>query len=315
MATDEYDDAHWLAMRMIRCLDVLLGGCLLLAAVLKTWAPADIAILASGYKVPRVMIVGLIQLELVLGLMLISGVNQRLARRACVILFTCFAALSFVRGIAGVESCGCFGQIIVVSPWLSGVVSTVMLCSVAACLSFPPRPCTLKSGQLVSLSVICSILLVASTVRFYYGLPNHNFIDADGLRSDSDVIVLDYSAWIGRNFPLLPFVMSPTDLRRGEYVVLLYNLDCGRCQVALREYERYVSDGAFSGHFVFLEVPPYSDVLPATLPRSSHIRLSDEVEWVVKLPAKLRLQNGIVTEAEPGLATDFSSKDKPTHFP
>ncbi|KKK52835.1 hypothetical protein LCGC14_3100920, partial [marine sediment metagenome] len=50
-----------------------------------------------------------VQVELVLGLWLLSGLYRRRAWTVAIVCFAAFACIAFYKGVSGQASCGCFG--------------------------------------------------------------------------------------------------------------------------------------------------------------------------------------------------------------
>jgi hypothetical protein len=113
----------------------LLGIFLLLAAGFKAHALwVDPAPTISLFSSPR-WEVGLIELETVLGLWLLSGVSPVAAWVAALGVFALMAGISLYLGIMGQPSCGCFGKVSV-NPWYTFALDVA---AVAALWFYRPR--------------------------------------------------------------------------------------------------------------------------------------------------------------------------------
>ena len=113
-----------------RVVSVLLGVLLVFAAALKTHQMATEPIVGGGLFESRWFLAVAVQYELLLGFWLISGHFPRAAWWAALGTFGVFAVVAAAKGIAGEESCGCFGRVSV-SPWLTltiDVSAVVGLC-------------------------------------------------------------------------------------------------------------------------------------------------------------------------------------------
>ncbi len=109
---------------------VICGIVLLAAAALKAQGLAlnpfsEDSFLAS----PRLQI-ATIEVEILLGLWLLSGLGQRAARLAALGFFAILATVSVYMVLEGQASCGCFGRI-QVSPWLSFLVDIGLIAALA----------------------------------------------------------------------------------------------------------------------------------------------------------------------------------------
>jgi hypothetical protein len=115
-------------------LSVVLGLFLLVTAGLKIHGVyTDPYSQESILLTPR-LLVALIEIEIVLGLWLLSGLAPRAAWLASLVFFTLGAAANLYMAFEGQRSCGCFGRV-EVSPWLS---LTLDVAAVAALLTLRP---------------------------------------------------------------------------------------------------------------------------------------------------------------------------------
>ncbi len=91
---------------------------------------------------PRVLI-ATIQLEVLLGLWLLSGWSQRGAWRVSLLFFAVLAAISAYLGLVGQASCGCFGRV-PVNPWITFAIDVGI---VALLWAAKPRPSLSPLGE------------------------------------------------------------------------------------------------------------------------------------------------------------------------
>jgi hypothetical protein len=94
----------------------VLGSVLLTAAALKAHQLAFGSMAESSLFTSRWSLIGLIELELALGLCLLLGLYPRQTRLAALACFTAFGAVSLQQALAGRASCSCFGAVDV-RPW------------------------------------------------------------------------------------------------------------------------------------------------------------------------------------------------------
>ncbi len=130
------------------------------------------------------------------------------------------------------------------------------------------------------------------------------------------MVVLKPEKWIGRPFPLLPFIEDCPDqlklgqqplrkrLAEGDWIVVLYHYDCPKCKQAIVKYEALARHSAgvpqFS-HIALIEIPPYGDVdaLPIFFDCGcSFGRLSAGKEWFVETPLEIVVKDMQVVRAE-----------------
>jgi len=106
------------AGRAFSSLRVMLGLLLLGAAAFKAYSLwNDTAQPVGIFSSLRIQI-AVIQIEALLGLWLLSGLNSQVARWVALGWFLCLGAASLYLGIEGESSCGCFGRL-KVNPWLT----------------------------------------------------------------------------------------------------------------------------------------------------------------------------------------------------
>jgi len=113
-------------------LRLILGLILLLAAGLKahqlatdplvTLAPRPSALAPLPASLApllhsRPCLIGVVECELLFGLVLLSGILPRLTWALSLLCFGGFALISLYKGISGDATCGCFGRV-PVNPWL-----------------------------------------------------------------------------------------------------------------------------------------------------------------------------------------------------
>jgi hypothetical protein len=127
-----------------RCVPALLGLLLLAAAALKAHQLASGPSVDSSWTGSPWLRLGLIELELGLGLCLLCGLYPRQSRLAALISFTAFAAVSFQQALAGKASCSCLGAL-AVRPWHTFLLD---LGAVAALWQWQPdrNGCTVEGG-------------------------------------------------------------------------------------------------------------------------------------------------------------------------
>lgn len=99
-----------------RGVPVLVGVILLTAAVLKAHQLATSPTREISIFTTRWFLIGLVELELALGLWLLSAVYPKQARVAALAVFAGFCSVSLYQALSGEHSCGCFGNL-PINPW------------------------------------------------------------------------------------------------------------------------------------------------------------------------------------------------------
>jgi hypothetical protein len=108
----------------------VLGVLLLAAAALKLHGLAiDPAGHGGVFSAPEWQ-VGIVEIEIFLGIWLLSGNRPIGSWLGAQLAFGCFAAASFYQGWVGQASCGCFGAV-AVNPWLTFSLDVAMMTALA----------------------------------------------------------------------------------------------------------------------------------------------------------------------------------------
>jgi len=281
------------------------GVFLIAAALMKALSPADAVVAEAVYDMPAWIVAAGVQIELAVGLWLVSGWRPHSARRAAVVLFLGFAAFSLYRSLAGYESCGCFGSLRV-NPWLTFALDLGVL----GILVFSDRhgshfPIAVRSGvRAWTFRIACALL--AAVVLILIGLRPGASASTDanepGITVTDSLVVLEPEQWIGRPFPLAKELSPAVVLQHGKWILLFFHDDCPQCQEALPQYEALaaeLNEREDATRVLLIEVPPFG---PGRVERQSlsAVRLSAKRDWFVQTPLELVLQDGkvLTTSAE-----------------
>lgn len=164
---------------MYPILSRVLGLLLLAAAGLKVYGLAAEPVGAAGpFSAPGFQ-VGVVQLEIFLGVWLLWGKHPVGAWVVALLVFTGFAAVSGYLGWAGQPSCGCFGKLSV-SPWyafgidLAALVALLVARPDLALLREKGRPSlarVLATAAFGLLSVIAVFGMLAGLAALRFGSP------------------------------------------------------------------------------------------------------------------------------------------------
>ncbi|MEX2167715.1 MAG: MauE/DoxX family redox-associated membrane protein [Pirellulales bacterium] len=281
---------------MCRALPLAVGSLLLVTALLKTFYAADTAQLRFAYELPRWLVIIAVQAELLVGLLLVSGISSRLTWVSGLGLFVVFATFSLYRALSGYESCGCFGPL-EVNPWW-----TLTLDAVIVWLLVVQRQAFLERSQppvgkvKLSASAAGYLLLGGSSLFLMVGSAPTDLRADDSLPSNAKLVVLKPTEWINQKFPLNDEMSPKIDVSDGESVVLLYHHDCSKCRDALPRYEQLAGEMAKRGdtaQVLLLEVPPYGMALDH-IGLATRARLSADRQWFVQAPVEIQLWDGMV---------------------
>jgi hypothetical protein len=187
----------------------LIGAFLLATAWLKVLAPAEAASVQSAYDIPYWLLVAGIQLELVVGLLLVGRLWAPWVWGAAVTLFASFATISLLRALAGLESCGCFGAVRV-NPWVTFTIDIAILGVLLLRRSpFFAESTTTGSPRNRGWLVAWPIMAVGSMALLAANRPER-LAASMPLLHDEGLVILEPSEWIGKPLPLQPY-LHPQD--------------------------------------------------------------------------------------------------------
>jgi len=294
------------SFRRCRSIAMCVGLLLLGAATLKLHQLLTGPYLFGGGGVDsRGIAIAFTTVEIFLGCMLVTGLCGPQVRWATVALFCCFLGVSLVKALSGAQSCGCFGRI-PVSPWWAAIVDMAVL----SALVWPdptawgqrthPRRAT--ASRLAAACVLPMIAVVAAL-----GSPPSWSERSDGIKfyRDGRVALLLPEQWVGKHCPLLPHIVGGNEIARGRWEVVLYHHNCRACQELMEQLANRDDGDASVARVAWIELPPYGSLAPP----AGHLkcRLPAECEWVVETPARLMLDDAMVTGASLGPITEDAS--------
>ena len=287
---------------------LLLGVILLAAASLKGFELATGPIAEDSLLWRRWFFIAVVELELFLGLWLLSGIWVKWAWRVSLAVFFGFAAASFSKGLMGDASCGCFGRV-PVSPWWT---LTMDMVAVAALARWPPAKSErLGNGRahatgLVRTGHVVTAFLVIGCPAFWAMASYRPALVESGGRiiGDSNVILLEPEKWIGKPLPIAAHIDIGPQLNAGLWILLMHRHDCPECQDAIPQYRELAQDlsrVADSPKIALIAMPPHGTSAFESSGQLVEGRLSDSREWFVTTPVEILLRNGKVT----GVSTDL----------
>jgi hypothetical protein len=276
-----------------RRLHLLLGGILILAALLKGYGAWRGEVPELPLLRPIYVQIALAEAELILGTWLISGLTPRISHLAAVATFSVFLAVACYEIVLRARSCGCFGPLSI-NPKLTAVVDGVALLALLICrpvehtssgIRRPAQWLTLGAGGLLVLAV--PVLMLSPKP------------DLDSRR----VIFLEPDQWVGNPFPLQRYISD--DLSHGQWLVMLYRHDCPTCEAAMPSYlevaKRSSARQRGPARVAFVELPPYGPAEKRS-PAAHWLTLPQSKEWASQTPIVLLLQNGTVKAVVQGEA-------------
>jgi hypothetical protein len=284
-----------IALRVDRSACSVVGGVLIVAAIMKTISQLD------WFGSPWAFLI--IAWEAGLGVSLLAGIRLDLARPAAAATLAGFAAYSLHSIIDGRPSCGCFG-VVEVNPRIIFVVDIgaafVMMRATARCFGADSaNHYALPKG-----------VIVRSIAALPLGAAGAGWMLADAasplLNDAREVQVIIPEEWIGQRLPLLDHVDIGETLSVGTWRILLYHHGCPKCELAKRRYAHLAATSLDRG-IAMIEVPPYGESRVSLL---HHGRLSAEKKWFVATPCELTVSDGQLVAVARGDSSSLAS----THF-
>jgi hypothetical protein len=279
----------------------------------------------------RPFLIGIVECELLFGLVLLSGIfgkgdrsnlperpngcfaqigsvpfsEPRLTWALSLLCFSGFALISLYKGISGYSTCGCFGRV-PVSPWYTFALDAA---AVLALLRWRPRGSSRFHVATFarSAAVLAVWLLVGTPVALgTWTEPVGTLTDLGEALPDGKTILLKPETWIGKRFPLLPYIDIGDRLADGDWIVVLYRRDCPKCQEAISKSERRREDIVAGRRLVplaFVEIEPLESETrrsPSERQTAASGRLKKPMDWFIVTPCVVRLSDGIVSGSNHG---------------
>ena len=260
--------------------------------------------------------------EILLGLWLLSGLAADYSRAMATIAFGAFAVITCYKGIKGDASCGCFGKM-EIRPWYTMALDLVV---VAGLLVFrpiagrPPAPPAggdseskpvARPGKLpwwtVAFAVVALLAVAATAWPMLVYRPARQALDGKIVGGGPVLIdATDLNNWLHRPLPLLMgnWLECDANLRQGEWKLILYRSSCKACRRELAERDKQARDVQRAGRPVTVAVaelppgaPPGENAVAADSPLV-RAKLKFPPAWFVHTPVLIRIQNGMVVNAE-----------------
>jgi hypothetical protein len=206
--------------------------------------------------------------ELLLAVWLLGGWWWDAACVMTLIVFAGFAAFSAFSITRGAKSCGCFGRM-TVDPRLTFFIDLVAIGLVLWAQSrlrysiwrrgVRPLVRSILQIPVIGLSAISVLCLVVVLGLGSFASPS--FRDTDALSPEE---------WVGSRFELLGEIDSDATLDDGQWIVLFYHHDCGKCQSVMNHYVNSRLQLPGYPPILAVELPPYGEVSSR---RNSHTTL------------------------------------------
>lgn len=304
----------------------LLGILLLTSAVLKGWQLLTEPMVSNDIWTSRGFLILTVELEIALGIWLLSGLFKKVAWLATISCFSLFSFITLYKGLSGAESCGCFGSV-QVNPWITllaidipAVIALAVFRPMSS-LSFLPR--IIVCGKLQRRSIAAFVRNVLTTLP---SIPRFTVTVLVGLtvlavagcvlgfnepaKVTGGYEVLEPDRWVGKELPIFKDIDIGKQLKKGTWLVLFYHYDCPECVKTIGKYQRIASDLIGNGDLLkiaFIEIPPYGRSVVNNNPNYTVGKLSDIKEWFITTPAVVLLDNSMVRNSWEEKAPDLDA--------
>jgi hypothetical protein len=295
MAASSIDLARF--RRRLEFVPILLGLVLIVAAVLKTYQAASEPILETEWVSSRNFQLVVVEWEVLLGLLLLTGVVPRAARVAALATFATFAIYNVYQIYSREASCGCFGKLSI-DPMYTFWFDVAAVVALGLWEPESNGPGILSSR----FAGVLAVYLAAGTgAGLGVGGMLTSTLDKQGKLSGSGkYVLLEPQLWVGNRLPLLDYIDIGDQLAKGEWIVVFYRYNCPRCKSAMPRYRRnaqHMIQDHSRARFALVEMAPYGDLGMATEP-CVRGTLSDSKRWIVQAPIELQMKDGRVLAVE-----------------
>ncbi len=242
--------------------------------------------------------------EIFFALLLVAGLWRQWTWFLSVVGFSVFTIVSFMKGLSGESSCGCFGTV-AINPWITTsfdltVVALLLCFRERSAFTFIFSSTERKKLRAVLLVWLCisvpALLAMLSLKHDIHATLGSTLTDATGQVK----IVLEPETWIGKEFSLFSRFVQPSDhrpLKEGAWQVLLVHVDCPKCAQILADLK------STREKIAVLVIPSDAPngLPPTTFPSFT---LDDENDWFVMTPQVVLIKDGICVSVSETLAVE-----------
>jgi hypothetical protein len=277
------------------------------ASALKGWQLISLPVMPPGMLHGRVPTTLTSVIELVLSVRLLLKPLDFIDWLLTTLLWTVFLMVSSGESFVGADSCGCFG-FVSVPPIYTAVFDAgmlVVLIGSRPAISEHTDRARKRGKNIATVLTILGATLVALVVT---GL-QAEASDRQGIVVADGRIFLEPTKWVGRRFPLLPYLVHADEIRTGDWTLLFYRSDCSICEPIKRDFQQVSGQAdttiASSIGLALVDFVSSSDERPVggsvgtSDRRIQKLRLQSGSEWIVQTPFLVRLHDGDVVRVYP----------------
>jgi hypothetical protein len=253
--------------------------------------------LTPAFLHPRPFLIAVVECELLLGLVLLSGILPRLTWALALLCFGGFAIVSLYKGISGESTCGCFGRV-PVNPWYTFALDGA---AVLALMRWRPRGLAASHVNTIPrFATIAALWLVVGTpvALATWSEPVGTPTDLGELLPDGKTVLLKPEAWVGKGFALADHIDVGKKFLEGAWLVLLYDHTCPACRDAVAQYRGLAEEFSKRSRcpaIALVECPPYGENEDSAADvRWTQGYLDTERRWKVSTPLGVLVHDGKV---------------------
>ena len=287
---------------------VLTGFLLIVAGLAKTHKTVMDLPDGSDGLLPSWLLIALAQIEVVLGVWLVSGLYPRTAKSVAITCFAAFCGVSLYQVLSGEPSCGCFGRVSVNPRYVLLLDFFVVVVLWASPWEAPTGGATRSNRKRVVVFGVAVAALGAIQGAVYLHAEGAGL--QGGATKSGRPIVLRPETWVGQKLPVLDQLDIGRELTSGHRVVLLDHDNCPHCDEALARFGELARTQK-GLQFASVYVPSSEQAGPRTageVPyRTGYLEAGPE--WLVRTPIHFRLKNGVVTATAQG-ADELVARDR-----
>jgi len=281
-----------------RIVTAVAGVILIIASVLKIYQLLTEPIISAGFWESWEFFLIQIPLELGLGIWLLSGLFRKAAWVVALLAFAVFIIVTLQKGLAGEESCGCFGPVDV-DPWIT--LSCIDITLFLGLLIFRPKGAKLlpppwpKAAHFFGVAIPTFILMAVIIPVLILNKPPDKTNRYEVVRPEEEA---------GEEWSMLEHIDIAESLRSGIAVVLFYHDDCPDCREAIPLYDQMSrqlpadSEGLIK--IAFIEIPPYGLQEDSPIPPDTACltgRLDSSKKWYITTPLIVVTVDGSVIKS------------------
>lgn len=306
-----------------RIVTAVAGAVLTIAAGLKIYQLLTKPIISAGFWESWEFFLIQIPLELGLGIWLLSRLFRKAAWVVALLAFTVFIIVTLQKGLAGEESCGCFGPVDV-DPWIT--LSCIDITLFLGLLIFRPKGAKLlpppwpKAAHFfgvaiptfIIMAVIIPVLILnkpPDKTNRYEVIRPEEWTQKDPTSSqqtgtEQTTQTPAHQEEAGEEWPMLEHIDIAESLRSGIAVVLFYHEDCPECRDAIPMYDQMSrelpADSEGLIQIAFIEIPPYGPQEDSPIPPDTSCltgRLDSSKKWYITTPLVVVTVDGSVVKS------------------